>query len=212
MNKKLNKIKKIEEFYDRNKLFEICDVKIDHNLFKKNFPKYYSKFIKAKKEEEDLHDFQYISEAIVTDDDSTFGMDNAHKIFKPIPVVNIHLLDGSKQFITSNCIISYNGFMWEDHEAHIIDNRFVLIIVIGVSLQSGSVGIWDINLNNWCFTHSCFPIIEFSYDRNLDEFNFKQEFYASINQAVVEENFTVDKYRNIIDGEKQSGELKSRQS
>lgn len=188
----MKKIVNLEKFP-----FDPAELKVNKTLLKKHFPEIYDQYVLEKSKDIDELDYRIIDELL---DYETLNK-NIDKIYFSQTVVSIKISDGTEQHITNTAIITFNGTEYEDHSVFNVDERFVIIFIVGVNLQSGSIGIWDINLNNWCFTHmSNSNFTSFNYEKSKDEFTFVEQFYHSHPDHGVEENtFKVDKSRNIVE-------------
>ena len=190
--------------FEENDSDNLLRLEIDENKLWKIFPNIYKVFKKKKL------DFKFIKEkeeGISTDLDlvqeliSEIKADERNeidKIYLEKPSIVINLDSQKKQIITNLSIINFHGTTSDGHFASKVNDFYLLVHISTAASQASSLGIWDIRINNWCFTHSDegFYPISFKYHDNDDTFSITSSCYY-YNKGQIEEEYVITKDKKL---------------
>ena len=199
----MSKIKSCDDLSPDN----LLQLEIDETRLKELFPIFYEKLQKKKldpkfikeKEEGISDELTFINE-LVEEENDKFDTSNMDYIYKKKDCIIINIENNNNQSITNYSIIDFHGTACDDHSAFIIDDYYLLIHVSRAAGQSGSLGIWDTRLNNWCFTHSDEGFVPCSYKYNKEDDSFIIESSAYYyGQDLIETKYVINKNRELIE-------------
>jgi antitoxin component HigA of HigAB toxin-antitoxin module len=128
-----------------------------------------------------------------------FTNEYANKIYKTENSIIINIKNNEQQIIKNTSIINFHGTTYDGHSVYIVEDYFLIVHVSRASGQSGSLGIWDTRINNWCFTHSDegFVPCSFNYNKEDDSFTIESSAYY-YGQDLVETRYVINKNRELI--------------
>jgi len=129
-----------------------------------------------------------------------FTENYADKIYKKENSIIVNIENNEKQIITNTSVINFHGTAYDGHFVFIVDDYFLLIHVSIASEQSGSLGIWDTRMNDWCFTHSDEGFVprSFNYNKEDDCFTIESSAYY-YGQDLIETKYVINKNRELIE-------------
>ncbi|MDB4363229.1 hypothetical protein N9Z31_03615 [Pseudomonadales bacterium] len=176
--------------------WELCELK-----FEMSHPDIFRKFKKDKKDNPKIEDFDYINNLFEMHEiyDCPFSDYPAiWGISKELTSVEVHLFNGCKQSISNLSIIELNHGDEIDADLLISTNRFFILTIKKTSLF-GTLGIWDTDLQDWCFANSdeCLCIDEIEYYPVDDEFRGVFSYHQSHSPIRGGGEFVIDKSRNF---------------
>ena len=190
--------------FEENDSDNLLRLEIDENKLWKIFPNIYKvfkkkrldfKFIKEKEEgiSTDLDLVQELISEIKADERNEID-----KIYLEKPSIVINLDSQKKQIITNFSIIDFHGTTSDGHFVSKVNDFYLLVHISTAASQASSLGIWDIRINNWCFTHSDegFYPISFKYHDNDDTFSITSSCYY-YNKGQIEEEYVITKDKKL---------------
>lgn len=174
--------------------WELCELK-----FEARHPEIFKKF-KKQKNNPKRKDFDYINSLFEMHEIYDCPFNNCPAIWgvsKELTSVEVHLFNGYKQSISNLSIIELNHGDEIDTDLLISTNRFFILAIKKTSLF-GTLGIWDADMEDWCFANSdeCLCIDEIEYYPIDDEFRGFFSYYQSHTPIRGGGKFVIDKYRN----------------
>ena len=147
---------------------------------------------------ENQEDWDLIKEKLETS--FNYGSENLWKLSSEIVAIQVNLSDETSQRITNKSLYQING---EEVGNYAIkhNNNFVIVVVQKAIGQAGTLGIWDIKLNDWCFSISAelFCVDNIHYDEKTDQFFGTYSFNFPMSPMKGTGNFKVTKDRAIVE-------------
>ena len=189
---------------------ELLKLELDEVKLKKIFPVFYKKLQQKKKDPNFIKEKQdgfsdelsFIKELIEDNHDKILqdDLEKMDKIYKEKNSVIIKVKGNNDQKITNTAIINFHGTKYDGHSIFIVDDYYLLIHISIASDQSGSLGIWDTKINDWCFTHSeeGFVPRSFNYNKKDDCFTIVSSAYY-YGQDLIETKYLINKNRELIE-------------
>ena len=152
---------------------------LDEIKFSKKHPDLFANFLNVLSEQPDSDPRDILDELFDSDEELMFT------ISKTIPSVEIMLTNGSSQFISNKLLMSINEGSFVDRGELRWEHQFVYCILDRCSGQSGTLGIWDIAKEDWCFYHSdeSFCVTEIKYNFSNDSFSGIYEYQYPMTPA-----------------------------
>jgi len=190
--------------FEENDSDNLLRLEIDENKLWKIFPNIYkvfkkkkldSKFIKEKKE--DTSSELELAQELINEIQGN-KINEIDKIYLEKPSIVIKLEGQKKQVITNVSIINFHGATSDGHFVSKVNDFYLLVHISTAASQASSLGIWDIRINNWCFTHSDegFYPISFKYHDNDDTFSITSSCYY-YNKGQIEEEYVITKDKKL---------------
>lgn len=174
----------------------------DTRLFLDRYPKEYKAFEDLKIHDPDRNEKELVLEIFEDDEDKLW------KVAEQQPSILIRLINGQKEYISNLAIHKIHSGYVESMNVS-FEDRFVYCYLIRATDQAGSIGIWDTEINNWCFSYSedyCFESVK--YNRWGDIFLGSYSWNIPLNGGGVGK-FLITKERDYIDMESEAEQIKA---
>jgi len=183
---------------DLIKSVEIIDVdnplrwRADIDLFSKLYPKEFKSYIYQKTHDPDRDEKELTLEIFQDDEDKLW------EFVDKLSSIRVTLHDGEAQEIANFSIYEiHKGYL--EHMSVSFENRFIFCFLTRAADQAGSIGIWDTQLENWCFSYFndyCFESIKY---HELDDIFTGNYFWNLPFIGGGEGKFLVTKERKFVD-------------
>ena len=170
---------------------------LDEIKFSKKHPDLFANFLNVLSEQPDSDPREILDELFDSDEGLMFT------ISKTIPSVEIMLTNGSSQFISNKSLMGIHKGSYVDRGELRWEHQFVYCILDRCLGQSGTLGIWDIAKEDWCFFHSdeSFCVTEVQYNFSDDSFSGIYEYHYAMTPVSGRMAFKVTSNRQFRDVE-----------
>jgi len=187
----MNHIKQIEIIDPEDPLRWRADMR----LFLDRYPKEYKAFKDHKIHDPDRNEKELALDIFKDDEDKLW------EVSEKLPSILIRLIKDKKQYISNLSILEVHSGYFESMSVSFND-RFVYCYLIRAADQASSIGIWDTEIENWCFSYSedyCFESIK--YIKQEDIFTGTYYWNIPFGGGGGEGKFLITKERRFINVE-----------
>jgi hypothetical protein len=162
-------------------------------------PSLFEKYKNDKKNNPDIEDEYYIWDLLDENgiEESAYGFDHTRwDVSQEIPSIILSLDKSEQQTISNFSILALNGGSYIDTDLLMAMDRFFVLIIHQHSAR-GTLGIWDINLKDWCFLNreDYFCIDQIDYYPSKDEFRGTFAYHQAHSPIWGKGDFVIDRHR-----------------
>lgn len=165
----------------------------DMRLFLDRYPKKFKDFIDHKIHDPDRNEKELGLEIFEDDEDKLW------EVAEQLPSILIRFINGQKEYIANLAIYKIHSGYVESMSVS-FEDKFVYCYLIRAADQAGSIGIWDTETKDWCFSDYndyCFESIK--YNKQEDIFTGTYYWNIPFGGGGGEGKFLITKERRFID-------------